>query len=58
MLASRRFCLAVNVVTLCFAAVSGIVGGAGLASLTLVIGLMAAIALLSIIALKSPDVPR
>jgi hypothetical protein len=45
-------------VTLWFAAVSGIVGGAGLASLTLVIGLMAAIALLSIIALKFPDVPR
>ena len=43
----RVMCRATNVVTLCFAAVSGIVGGAGPTSLVIVLGLMGGVTLLS-----------
>jgi len=56
--AIRWFCRAVNLVTLCFASVSGVVGGAGAAALTIVIGLMGAVALLSFIAGKPSTEPR
>jgi len=51
--AIRRFCLAVNVVMLCFASVSGVVGKASVASLIVVIGLMAAVTVLSIVAVRA-----
>jgi glucose uptake protein GlcU len=44
----RWFCRSVNVVMLCFATIAGIVGGASLAQLIVVIGLLGAIAGLSI----------
>jgi hypothetical protein len=50
--AIRRFCFVVNLVMLCFASISGVVGGAGVTSLILVIGLMAAVTLLSVIAVR------
>jgi hypothetical protein len=55
--AIRRFCLAVNVVTLCFAAVSGVVDRAGWASFAFVIGLMATITILSVAGLPARGAP-
>lgn len=55
--AIRRFCLAVNVVTLCFAAVSGVVDRAGWASFAFVIGLMATITILSVAGLEARGAP-
>jgi hypothetical protein len=49
--ALRWFCRAVNVVTLCFATVSGVVGGASAAQMAFVIGLMGAVTLLSLVRL-------
>jgi hypothetical protein len=51
--ALRWFCRAVNVVTLCFATVSGVVGGASAAQMAFVIGLIGAVTLLSLVPVAS-----